>query len=137
MERRDFLEKIGSGAAFVLTASCFGACKNDDTAPALDFTLDLNASENVALKTNGGFIIKNQVVVVKDTAGKYVAATQVCSHEGNVRVTYSKTDNNFTCPVHGATFDLAGKGTNANGSKGLTIYKTELSTSGTSLRVFS
>ena len=139
MERRDFLEKIGIGAAFVLTSSCFGACKSDTATPtpALDFTLDLNAAENAALKVNGGFVIKNQVVVVRDTTGKYVAATQVCSHEGNVRVTYDKTNNNFTCPVHGATFDLAGKGTNATGSKGLTIYKTELAASGASLRVFS
>jgi cytochrome b6-f complex iron-sulfur subunit len=141
MERRDFLEKIGIGAAFVLTSSCLGSCKKTDDpivtpATGVDFTLDLNAAENAALKTNGGFVIvaARKVVVVRDTAGNYVAATQVCSHEGNVQVTYNKAGNNYTCPVHGANFDLAGKGTNATGSKGLTIYKTQVT--GTSLRVF-
>ena len=137
MERRDFLEKLGIGAAFVLTSSCLGSCTKTDAAPAgtVDFTLDLTASANAALTTNGGFIISNKVVVAKDTSGNYVAATQVCSHEGNVQVSYNKAANNYTCSAHGATFDLLGKGTNANGSKGLTIYKTSLS--GTSLRVFS
>ena len=137
MERREFLEKLGIGAAFVLTSSCLGSCKKTDSAPAgtVDFTLDLTASANAALATNGGFIISNKVVVAKDTSGNYVAATQVCSHEGNVQVSYNKASNNYMCSAHGATFDLLGKGTNANGSKGLTIYKTSLS--GTSLRVFS
>ena len=137
MERREFLEKLGIGAAFALTSSCLGSCTKTDSAPAgtVDFTLDLTASANAALTTNGGFIISNKVVIAKDTSGNYVAATQVCSHEGNVQVSYNKAANNYTCSVHGATFDLQGKGTNSNGSKGLTIYKTSLS--GTSLRVFS
>ena len=137
MERREFLEKLGIGAAFALTSSCLGSCTKTDSAPTgtVDFTLDLTASANAALTTNGGFIITNKVVVAKDTSGNYVAATQVCSHEGNVQVSYNKASNNYMCSAHGATFDLLGKGTNANGSKGLTIYKTSLS--GTSLRVFS
>ena len=136
MERRDFLEKIGIGAAFVLTSSCFEACKSD-TAPSgtVDFTLDLALSENAALTVNGGYLIANRVVVAKDTSGNYVAATQVCSHQGNVQVIYNKAANNYFCSAHGAAFDLAGKGTNANGSKGLTIYKTQLT--GTKLRVYS
>ena len=137
MERREFLEKLGIGAAFVLTSSCLGSCTKTDNAPTgtVDFTLDLSASANAALNTNGGFIISNKVVVARDTSGNYVAATQICSHEGEVKVSYSKASNNYTCSAHGATFDLLGKGTNSNGSKGLTIYKTSLS--GTSLRVFS
>ncbi len=138
MERRDFLEKIGIGAAFVLTSSCFGACKSENYAPTgtVDFTLDLAASENAALAANGGFVIANKVVVVKDTSGKYVAATQVCSHEGRVQVTYNKAANNFICSAHGAAFSLTGAGTNSEGSKGLTIYKTEVLT-GNKLRVYS
>ncbi len=140
MERRDFLEKIGVGAAFVLTASCFGACKSDTVTPTatLDFTLDLAAAENAPLGANGGFIINtaNKVVVVRDTAGNYVAATQICSHQGNVQVTYNKAGNNFNCSAHGANFDLTGKGTNSTGSGGLTIYKTQVLT-GNKLRVYS
>ena len=137
MERRDFLEKLGIGAAFVLTSSCLGGCSKTDDAPTIDFTVDLAAAANAALATNGGFIINaaNKVVVARDTSGNYVAATQVCSHEGNVQVAYNKATNNYQCSAHGATFDLLGKGTNANGSKGLKIYKTTLT--GTKLRVYS
>ena len=139
MERRDFLEKIGIGAAFVLTSSCFGACKKEDNAPTttVDFTVDLALAANAALTANGGFIIDatNKVVVARDTSGNYVAATQICSHEGKVQVSYNKAANNFKCSAHDATFSLTGTGTNANGSGGLTIYKTTLT--GTKLRVFS
>ncbi len=139
MERRDFLEKIGIGAAFVLTSSCLGACKKTDYAPTgtVDFTLDLSAAENSALNTKGGFVIVSgsQVVVAQDTSGNYVAATQVCSHEGRVQVSYNKASNNYVCSAHGATFSLTGAGTNSNGSGGLTIYKTTLT--GTKLRVYS
>ena len=137
MERRDFLEKIGIGAAFVLTSSCLGACKSTDYAPTgtVDFTLDLSLAENAALTPNGGYLIANKVVVAKDTSGAYVAATQVCSHEGKVQVIYNKAANNFKCTAHDATFSLTGAGTNSNGSKGLTIYKTQLT--GTKLRVYS
>jgi cytochrome b6-f complex iron-sulfur subunit len=139
MERRDFLEKLGIGAAFVLTSSCLGGCGKDDFAPTgtVDFTVDLALPANAALAANGGYIIDsaNKVVVARDTAGNYVAATQICSHEGKVQVIYNKTANNYRCTAHDATFDLLGKGTNSNGSKGLTIYKTALT--GTKLRVFS
>jgi cytochrome b6-f complex iron-sulfur subunit len=139
MERRDFLEKLGIGAAFVLTSSCLGGCRKEDFAPTgtVDFTVDLAAATSTALKTNGGYIIDaaRKIVVARDTAGNYVAATQICSHEGRVEVSYNKATNNYTCSAHGATFDLAGKGTNSNGSKGLTIYKTQVT--GTNLRVFS
>ncbi len=137
MERRDFLEKIGIGAAFVLTSSCFGACTSTDYAPTgtVDFTLDLALTENAALTPNGGFLIANKIVVAKDTSGAYVAATQVCSHEGKVQVSYNKAANNYVCSAHGATFSLTGAGTNSNGSKGLTIYKTQLT--GTKLRIYS
>lgn len=134
MERRDFLSQLGIGAAFVLTASCMGSCKKTDLGP-VSFTLNLEDAANAALKTNGGYIISNNCVVAKNTAGEYVAATVVCSHEGKTQVSYNKSGNNYVCSAHGATFDLTGKGTNSNGSKGLTIYKTSLS--GSTLSVTS
>jgi cytochrome b6-f complex iron-sulfur subunit len=139
MERRDFLEKLGIGAAFVLTSTCLGACTKEDYTPTtpVDFTLDLTLPANAALNTNGGYIVDttHKVVVARDTAGNYVAATQICSHEGQLKVTYEKASNGFKCSAHDATFSIAGAGTNSNGSRNLTIYKTTLT--GTKLRVFS
>lgn len=136
MERRDFLEKLGIGAAFVLSTSCLQSCKKDAVAASgVDFTLNLDDAANSSLKTNGNFIISNGTVVAKTTTGEYVAATVTCSHEGNKAVQYDKANNRYRCTVHGAQFDLTGKGLNAEASKGLTIYKTTLT--GSSLRVFA
>jgi cytochrome b6-f complex iron-sulfur subunit len=141
MERRQFLESLGIGAAFVLTASCLQSCKKDDTGgttpttTGVDFTLNIDEAANSALKVNGGFVISNGVVVAKDKDGKFVAATQTCSHEGFKQVTFDNTKNEFMCSRHGARFSTAGAGLNSEASKGLTIYKTTLT--GSSLRVFS
>ncbi len=133
MDRRDFLEKIGIGAAFALTSACLASCTK--TTLAVDFSLNLDDAANVALKTNGGYVIKNGVVIARDTSGNYAAATVVCSHQQQSEVVYNKTTNEWFCNAHGARFDLAGKGLNNNGNGGLTVYQTAVS--GTSLRVFS
>jgi cytochrome b6-f complex iron-sulfur subunit len=141
MERRQFLESLGIGAAFVLTATCLQSCKNDKaesvtpTTGGVDFTLNIDDAANSALKTNGGFVISNGVVVAKDKDGKFVAATQTCSHEGFKQVTFDNAKNEFMCSRHGARFTTAGAGLNSEASKGLTIYKTALT--GSSLRVFA
>lgn len=134
MDRREFLSSIGVGAAFALTASCLGSCKKADTT-AVDFTIDLSNSSYSALQTNGGYVIKDQVVIARTMDGSYAAATQKCSHEGQYKVYYDKNNNQWTCSAHGATYSMSGSGTNANGKKGLTVYKTALS--GNSLRVYS
>jgi len=135
MNRKEFLSQLGIGAAFIITASCLGGCSKDVIAqPAnIDFLLDLNTPENKALTKNGGFIIKNRVVVARTNSGNYIAATQVCSHDQEVKVTYR--DNEFYCTEHGARFDQAGKGLNNFGNKGIAIYNTSLD--GSMLRVFS
>ena len=132
MERRQFLESIGIGAAFALTASCLQSCTKENAA-VQDFTIDLSLTANAALKTNGGYIVNSGVVIARDTSGNYVAATQTCTHEGQKQITLK--NNEWYCTAHGARFSLTGSGLNSEGSKGLTIYKTALS--GTSLRVYS
>jgi cytochrome b6-f complex iron-sulfur subunit len=141
MERRQFLESIGIGAAFVLTATCLQSCKKDDTGgtttptTGVDFTVNIDDAANAALKINGGYVISNGVVVAKDKDGKFVAATQTCSHQGFKQVKFDNTKNEFMCTQHGARFDTLGKGLNSEASAGLTVYKTTLT--GSSLRVFS
>lgn len=132
MTRKEFLGKIGIGAAFILTASCLGSCSKDANGN-VDFILDLDASENAALQNSGGYIIKDQVVVVKADDGNYYAATQICSHEDKVKVIFK--DNEYYCTDHGARFDLNGEGLNSKGNKGISVYNTALSD--TQLRVFS
>lgn len=151
MNRKEFLKGLGFSGAAIFATYCMGgltACSSSTSSPTpsnptnpgtttkVDFTLDLTQTANAALNTNGGFVINtaNQVVVARTVTGSFAAVTIVCSHEGNPQVRYNSAANNFACSVHGATFDLQGRGTNANGSKGIKAYQTTLT--GNSLRVF-
>lgn len=140
MERKEFLKSIGAGAALAVTFSCLGSCLKEELDPtvlegatspanspstnATSFSIDLSASEASKLQNNGGYIIKNNVVVAKNLQGKYVAATVVCSHEYKKKVVFK--NNEFFCGEHNARFDQNGKGLNADGRKGLKIYTTSL-----------
>ncbi len=136
MERREFLEKVGAGAALALAVTCLGACSTNVTTPSgpVDFTLDLSQTTYASLLTPGNYLITNNCVVARGTDGLYYAATVICSHQGAKNVYYNKVLNNYTCTQHGAEYSLAGKGLNGNGAGGLTIYSCVLS--GTSLHVF-
>lgn len=136
MNRKEFIEKLGLGAAFALTATCLGGCYKDNAiSPAqdADFTLDLTDSANSNLLQNGGYIIKDRIVIAKNDNGDYVAATQLCSHDDKYKVIFK--DDEWFCTDHDARFDQNGNGLNDKGRKGLTIYQTELN--GDLLRVFS
>lgn len=144
MERKEFLKSIGAGAAFAITFACLGSClreeldpvmltetngtdttnTNTTTASGVLFSIDLNSSEAAKLATNGGFIVKNNIVVARNLNGAYVAATVICSHDLIKKVTFR--NNEYYCTEHGARFDQTGKGLNNDGKKGLRIYKTAL-----------
>ena len=139
MKRKEFIEKLGIGAAFVLTSTCLGSCSRDMAEPMkdLDFSIDLTDDQFLTLQDFGSYIIEDQVVIARSNTGEYLAATLICSHEALSQITYSDTDGAWLCTAHGAKFDDDGVGQNANGSKGLAIYNTELTNNGTRLRIFS
>lgn len=144
MERKKFLMSIGAGAAFALAFPCLHGCSsggeeeniNETPVPkGVDFTIDLNSSEANNLKNNGGFILKNLVVVVRNLEGAFVAASQVCSHQGTENVRFVNTNGGiFNCSTHGARFDQQGTPLNSITSNPLKIFRTELN--GDILRVF-
>jgi nitrite reductase/ring-hydroxylating ferredoxin subunit len=137
MNRKEFIEKLGIGAAFVLTSTCLGSCTRDRADPIkdLDFVIDLTQDKFLELNNFGSYIIEDQVVIARSNTGDYLAATLICSHEQLSQITYSDTEGAWLCTAHGASFSEAGIGLNANGSKGLQIFSTEVN--GDSLRVFS
>lgn len=82
MTRKDFLEKVGIGAAFVLTSACLGSCGADTSIGLVDLEIDLTNTTNATLQNNGGYlIIDNQVVIARDNDGELLAASRICSHE--------------------------------------------------------
>lgn len=145
MERKEFLKSLGAGAAFALTFPCVHGCSKDEVTGTIveeptgvDFTIDLTSSEADKLATNGGFILKNLVVVAKNLEGDFVAASQVCSHQSYDQVRFVNQDGGiFYCDVHGSRFDQDGTPLNqvdSNPAKAIKVYNTELD--GTTLRVF-
>lgn len=125
------------GAAFALTYPCLGSCSKDsgeggnivEVPKNVDFVIDLDSPEASQLGVNGGFILKNLVVVVRNLEGNFVAASQVCSHQGYDEVRFVDRDGGiFYCDVHGSRF--AQDGSNLNPGNGravnpLKIYQTE------------
>jgi len=131
MTRKDFLKNIGVGAAFVLTVPCLHSCGGDDdsgdmtpSAGPQNFTIDLtDATESGTLNDPDGFAVKNKVVVARNSNDEFVAASQVCSHEGNEQVTYNSSNNIWMCSVHGAQFAVAnGEPQNDVTDRNLRIY---------------
>jgi len=136
MDRKEFLSKLGVGAAFALTCPCIIGCSNDkldEDTPEVDFTIDINKFES--LRSPGNFIIENEVVVANNLDGVYIAATIKCSHEGLKQIKYDKFADHWQCTAHGARYTQQGEGLNANGANGLTIYN--VTQDGDTLRIFS
>ena len=96
-------------------------------------TIDLSSTAATALRTVGGYVTQSGIVVAQVSAGVYAAVTQTCSHEPRKNVIFNKTE--FYCTVHGARFDLTGKGKNSYGSKGIAVYK--VATDGKTVVVYS
>lgn len=146
MNRLEFLKSLGFKGASLMAVFCAAgalqSCLNESMDPATSntggsgstssFTLDLSTAAYSALNTVGKYVVANRIVIARISDTAFAAVTQVCSHEGKVKVYYRSGE--FYCPEHGARFDTSGKGLNGNGSRGLRTYATELN--GSILTVF-
>jgi cytochrome b6-f complex iron-sulfur subunit len=144
LSRNAFLKSLGFKGASLIAVYCaipvLSSCINEPSpndlgagGSATDFTLDLNDAAYSTLNTVGRYAVANRIVIARISATTFAAVTQVCSHEGRVKVIYQNAE--FYCPEHGAKFDVNGRGLNSNGKNGLTVYMTALN--GSLLRVFS
>ncbi|MBB3839578.1 Rieske Fe-S protein [Runella defluvii] len=126
IKRNEFLKKLGFSGAALFALYTLDSCQNESNVAPLagDITVDLADASNAQLKTNGGYVIKNGVVIARVNATTYIAATLTCSHEGKTQITFK--NNEWYCTAHGARFDQTGKGLNTEGKKGLKIYQTTL-----------
>lgn len=139
MNRKEFLFKAGVGAA-VICSGCLWGCSEDnptgsDQAPQnVDFTLDLNASENAPLNNIGGSIYKDGILIAKINSTTFTALSQRCTHQGST-VQLELNNNRVHCPNHGSNFNFDGAVLNGPAASPLRKYNTSLN--GTMLRVFS
>jgi cytochrome b6-f complex iron-sulfur subunit len=135
MDRKEFLGLVGKSIFAITLASFLDGCtKNNNTPdqPTVDFTLDLTNSSYSALKTKGGYIYNQGVIVAKTLTGEYIAVSQACTHQG-VSVVYQNSIGGFYCREHGASFSSNGAVTLGPANSNLKSYTCTLS--GTSLNV--
>lgn len=124
ISRFEFLKQLGFQGAALVAATCLGqglaSCQKNSVTPApLSGPVTVDLTANNALQKAGGYIVTNNIVVANTSKG-FVAVTVVCSHEGQKQVRLQNDE--FYCTAHGARYGLDGKGLNANGSRGLTVY---------------
>lgn len=138
MERKEFLSLVGKGAGSVLFLSILEACSKNTSSltPSgpVDFTLDLTNSQYSSLKTAGGYVYSNGIIVAQTVNGDYLAVSAACTHQGTY-VQYVTSNNSFYCPSHGSDFSTTGSVLRGPANVPLTQYKTALS--GNSLHVYS
>ena len=150
MERKEFLQSLGAGAAFALMFPCVSGCSNDsedlETFPVsegVDFTIDLTSPESAPLANNGGYIaVKSSealtyldVVVARNLEGELVAASKICSHQQTEEVRFISDEGGiFFCSTHGSRFSQTGTPLNTITNNPLKVFNTALN--GDILRIF-
>lgn len=151
MERKEFLQSLGAGAAFALMFPCVNACSKDGEdleqfpePSGVDFTIDLTSSEAAPLAENGGFIsIKSDpalnyldIVVARNLEGELIAASKICSHQQTEEVIFREIDGGvFFCTTHSSKFAQDGTSLNlSTTSNPLKVFNTELN--GDILRIY-
>lgn len=163
VSRGQFLKQLGLGTKALMAVYCLGAvsaCSNEEeptpnsttnntgnnsgnnaatgikgttTGSAIDFTIDLAATNYTKLKTEGEYVFVEGIIIA-NAKGKYVALSKTCTHQGS-EVIYRKSENDIWCSSHGSEFGLGGEVEKSPATKGLTVYKAELSTDGKSLNI--
>ncbi|MES2063399.1 MAG: Rieske 2Fe-2S domain-containing protein [Bacteroidota bacterium] len=141
MDRKEFFSAIGISAAALTVMGCLGCSKSSNSAngpssapTGVDFTLDLSASANSALASNGGYLVSQGILIARTTAGAYIAVQESCTHQSYPLV-YQSGSKQFYCNNHGATFTEKGVVTGGPTNRSLVVYNTSLT--GTSLRIYS
>ena len=120
MDRKDFLISACTLCGLGLAVSALDSCSNN-SAPVVNFTLDLNSPGNSALHSTNGYVIANAGnTIVINTGSGYRALSLICTHNGCI-VTYAGT-RGFACPCHGATYSTTGAVTGGPAPSNLPSY---------------
>jgi cytochrome b6-f complex iron-sulfur subunit len=146
MKRNEFFSAVGISAGMLFMAPVLSSCSKSlsDTSSnppgggnngAIDFTLDLTSPTYSALNSNGGSIVKDNIIVARTSSGAYVALTSICSHQQFNPIAFESANNRFHCPNHGSNFGVDGSVINGPATSALTKYNTQLT--GTNLRIYS
>lgn len=126
MQRRNFIGNLAKGAGtLIVLPTLITACEEDPIGDPNGnngdmLVLDLTEAQNSALLSAGGFIIRDNIIVI-NSGGNYIALSSVCTHSA-CQVTYSATNNNLPCPCHGSLFSISGSVLNGPADAPLETY---------------
>ena len=143
MDRQEFFKLMGISIGAIVLQQCLSGCSTggtDDPKPVdetpKDFSINVNDAKYTALRTKGGFVRINGVIVAQTLQGAFIAVSQTCTHEGTA-VNYVSSNSTFVCPNHGSIFSERGEVQTGPAIKPLTAYKTafDASTGGLEVRV--
>ena len=130
MERKEFLKRtIALCGLSLIPAAVIESCgKQSYAGPGnVNFTLDITSGANVALKSVGGSVIANGVIVIRSSSTVFDALSATCTHAG-CTVGYDSRNASVLCPCHGGTYNPAtGAVTGGPPPSALTKYTATLS----------
>ncbi len=132
MQRKKFIKDLGISALGLVILADLSACRKEKPPEDVDFTIDLDADAFKALKSDGGFVYKDRIIIARVDSSEYIALSEACTHTG-CSVEFDGSE--FPCPCHGSRFNAAGEVLSGPARKALQLYNTSLN--GNELRVFS
>lgn len=146
MDRKDFMKYVGISVGGILLMNCMQACTEteipDPTAPSnsnkVDFTLDLNATENSSLNNGGGAVVNasDRVIVARSLdKATFFAVQSNCTHQGTT-VQWQGNNNQFFCPNHASRFQTDGTVVVGPAPSALKRYNTSFDASANTIRIF-
>ncbi|MEZ0484003.1 ubiquinol-cytochrome c reductase iron-sulfur subunit [Fibrella aquatica] len=136
--RTDFMRIVGTSIGMIAFTNCIAACGNDEAevAPAatVDFTINWANSPYSNLKTKGGYVVEQRVIVAQTLTGDFIAVSAVCSHDNNALV-FQGANNRFYCPAHMSMFSTVGAVINGPATAALKTYAVTVNQSTGDIRV--
>ena len=125
LTRTDFMRIVGTSIGLIAFTNCVAACgkESNDPPPAatVDFTINWANSPYSNLKTKGGYVVEQQVIVAQTLAGDFIAVSSICTHANNTLV-FQGANNRFYCPAHMSGFSTAGAAINGPATLALKTY---------------
>lgn len=116
MKRRDLFRQIlVGGTVFLIAPATFTSCEEDNGPdPGGNnnnnndpLVIDLTASQNAALATAGGYIVRSGVIIINMGSDTFIALSSICTHAGS-SVNYNNSTGNIQCPTHNSVFNTSG-----------------------------
>lgn len=137
MKRREFIPRMIGGSAIVAAIPVVMTSCEEEEPPVVEdnnnnttddddngLTVDLDDSNFVGLKENGGFAYIGTIIIINAGNEEFIALSSRCTHSG-CTVNYSATQNNLPCPCHGSVFAVNGSVLNGPANSPLETFTVE------------